>query len=124
MTAEVYWFLYSGVQFASYEVAQRLLNNGVSSSFASGAISAAVATLFTYPCDLMRTRFVYQGNQKIYRHILSGMYTIARNDGVRGLYNVSGDGRSLRSGFSPMSGQYCPVYGFLFLYSRVSEIEV
>ena len=104
MTAEVYWFLYSGVQFASYEAVQRLLNSGVSSSFASGAISAAVATLFTYPCDLMRTRFVYQGNEKVYRHILSGMYSIARSEGVRGLYNVSVDQEMTIPGFSPMSG--------------------
>lgn len=104
MTAEVYWFLYSGVQFASYEAVQRLLNSGVSSSFASGAISAAVATLFTYPCDLMRTRFVYQGNEKVYRHILSGMYSISRSEGVRGLYNVSDDQEMTIPGFSPMSG--------------------
>ena len=64
------------------------------SSFISGAVSAGLTTLCTYPCDIMRTRFVYQGENKMYSHILSGMYTNAKKEGFTGLYKV---GERIRS---------------------------
>lgn len=88
LIAEIYWFLYSGVQFASYEAVQELAGNTVHSSFVSGALSASITTLFTYPCDLLRTRFVYQGNERLYRHIVSGVHSIIHNEGFLGLYKV------------------------------------
>ena len=36
----------------------------------------------------MRTRFVYQGNQHKYRHIVSGILTILRDEGIQGLFKV------------------------------------
>ena len=89
LTAELYWFLYSGFQFAFYEHVHNITKNLPGSSFISGAVSAGLTTLCTYPCDIMRTRFVYQGEDKMYRHILSGMYTIAKKEGFTGLYKVS-----------------------------------
>jgi mitochondrial thiamine pyrophosphate carrier 1 len=89
LIAEIYWFLYSGVQFASYEAVQELAGNTVHSSFISGALSASITTLVTYPCDLLRTRFVYQGNERLYRHIISGTHSIIQSEGFFGLYKVS-----------------------------------
>ena len=89
LIAEIYWFLYSGVQFASYEAVQELAGNTVHSSFISGALSASITTLLTYPCDLLRTRFVYQGNERLYRHIVSGTHSIIQSEGFLGLYKVS-----------------------------------
>ena len=96
LTAEIYWFLYTGIQFSSYEAIQSYSNNIVNSSFLAGAISSSFTTLVTYPFDIMRTRFVYQADQKYYKHIVSGMYNIGKTEGVTGLYKVSvriwGDG--------------------------------
>ena len=86
MTAEIYWFLYSGVQFSCYELFQYYNSNLVKSSFSSGALSSAVTTLVTYPFDIMRTRFVYQGNDKFYKHIATGIASIVRDEGLVGLY--------------------------------------
>lgn len=72
LTAEIYWFLYSGVQFSAYEAMQRVSSTRVGSSFTAGAVSASVATLFTYPFDIMRTRFIYQADTKLYNHIFTG----------------------------------------------------
>ena len=65
-----------------------MTNHLPGSSFISGAVSACLTTLCTYPCDIMRTRFVYQGENKMYNHILTGMYTIAKKEGFSGLYKV------------------------------------
>lgn len=86
LTAEIYWFLYSGVQFSCYEFLQLHHSNLVSSSFSSGAISSAVTTLVTYPFDILRTRFVYQGKDMYYKHILTGFASIIRDEGVLGIY--------------------------------------
>ena len=68
---------------------QELAGNTVHSSFISGALSASITTLVTYPCDLLRTRFVYQGNERLYRHIISGTHSIIQSEGFFGLYKVS-----------------------------------
>lgn len=86
LTAELYWFLYSGVQFSAYEAMQKVSSTRVGSSFTSGAVAASVATLFTYPFDIMRTRFVYQADTKLYNHIITGITTIVKKEGVGGLY--------------------------------------
>lgn len=88
LTAEVYWFLYTGVQFSVYEAFQSYSNNLVNSSFASGALSASITTLVTYPFDILRTRFVYQADKKYYNHIITGLYTIGKKEGITGLYKV------------------------------------
>lgn len=89
LTAEIYWFLYTGIQFSSYEAIQSYSNNIVHSSFLAGALSSSFTTLVTYPFDIMRTRFVYQADQKYYTHIASGMYSIGKTEGITGLYRVS-----------------------------------
>lgn len=89
LIAELYWFFYSGVQFSCYEVFQSYSTNLVSSSFTSGALSASVTTLVTYPFDILRTRFVYQADQKYYNHIATSFYRIVKSEGFTGLYKVS-----------------------------------
>ena len=102
LIAEIYWFLYSGVQFASYEAVQELAGNSFHSSFLSGALSASITTLVTYPCDLLRTRFVFQGNERLYRHIVSGTHSIIQSEGFFGLYKVSCCIYVLFIGLSPL----------------------
>lgn len=55
-------------------------------SLVLGAVSASVATLFTYPLDLLRTRFAAQSEPKRYptiRHALRAMY---HQNGLRAFY--------------------------------------
>jgi len=55
------------------------------SFFASG-LGSVVATLATYPLDLMRTRFAVQPGQTGYRSLLGGMQQVYQANGIRGLY--------------------------------------
>ena len=109
LTAEIYWFLYSGVQFSAYEAMQRVSSTRVGSSFTAGAVSASVATLFTYPFDIMRTRFIYQADTKLYNHIFTGISAIVRKEGFGGLYK----------GFLPCLVSIVPYMGGCFYILEV-----
>ncbi|KNC50306.1 thiamine pyrophosphate carrier 1 [Thecamonas trahens ATCC 50062] len=60
------------------------------SSLAAGALSASVATLATYPLDLMRTLFATQGEPKVYHTLLESTRIRISTDGLLGLYRGLG----------------------------------
>ena len=60
--------------------------------------------MFTYPLDLLRTRFAAQGTHKVYSSLRAGIRDIAREEGVRGFFQGIGAG----------VGQVVPYMGLFF----------
>ncbi|CAA6661717.1 unnamed protein product [Spirodela intermedia] len=67
--------------FVAADICLRLLGGGL-----AGITAASV----TYPLDLVRTRLAAQTNVIYYRDISHALYTICRDEGVKGLYKGLG----------------------------------
>jgi len=96
-TAELLWMSFAGVQFATYHAMHDLLHQeetethrGFYPSVIIGGTSAAIATIVTYPLDLMRTVFALQGEPKLLRSLKSVARSATANKGLSGLYQGSG----------------------------------
>mmetsp|Transcript_10161 Transcript_10161/g.23900 ORF Transcript_10161/g.23900 Transcript_10161/m.23900 type:complete len:217 (-) Transcript_10161:280-930(-) len=88
---------FAGVQFATYHAMHDLLHQeetethrGFYPSVIIGGTSAAIATIVTYPLDLMRTVFALQGEPKLLRSLKSVARSATANKGLSGLYQGSG----------------------------------
>ncbi len=55
-------------------------------SLIAGASSGCVATVASYPFDLLRTRLAAQQDSKVYASMRAGLAAIVRAHGVRGLF--------------------------------------
>ncbi|KAI5283353.1 mitochondrial thiamine pyrophosphate transporter [Ascosphaera aggregata] len=73
-------------------------------SFIAGAVSGGTATIFTYPFDLLRTRFAAQGNDRVYISIVNSIKSIHRDEGLKGFFR----------GSSAALAQIVPNMGFFF----------
>lgn len=73
-------------------------------AFVSGAVAGASATTFTYPLDLLRTRFAAQGPDKVYASLRDGIRDIWREEGPQGFFQGLGAG----------IGQVVPYMGLFF----------
>lgn len=110
--AELLYVSYSGVQFTTYRTITMAFHNTigehrlphVAESFVSGGGAGAVATIITFPLDLLRTRFAAQGNQKVYQSLITSVRDIRQREGYRGFYQ----------GLSAGVGQIIPYMGVLF----------
>lgn len=73
---------YNAVQFSLFE---RLRGTN---SFIGGSLSGAVATVLTYPLDVLRTRFSVKSRatQSAYKNPIYAFKAIAQQEGVFGLY--------------------------------------
>ncbi|XP_078445251.1 uncharacterized protein LOC144714390 [Wolffia australiana] len=67
--------------FVAADISLRLL---------SGGLAGITAASLTYPLDLVRTRLAAQTNVIYYRGISHALYTICRDEGVKGLYKGLG----------------------------------
>lgn len=80
LTAELLYIVYGGVQFSVFHTYKSYflnLQNGNQPldkraielsplySFIGGALSSSTATVVSYPLDVLRTRFVSQGEPKV-----------------------------------------------------------
>uniref|UniRef100_A0A2C9JYL7 Mitochondrial thiamine pyrophosphate carrier n=1 Tax=Biomphalaria glabrata TaxID=6526 RepID=A0A2C9JYL7_BIOGL len=73
-----------------------------------GGLSGCIASFIVFPLDIIRTRFVAQGEPKLYNSLTSAVVSIGRKEGPRGFYK----------GLSPTVIQIAPQMGFQFgLYS-------
>jgi solute carrier family 25 thiamine pyrophosphate transporter 19 len=73
--------------------------------FLSGAIAGSVATICTYPFDLLRSRFAAQSASKIYYSSLTNaILKIYHEENIRGLYR----------GLTPTLMQIIPLMGLVF----------
>ncbi|KAG0301466.1 mitochondrial thiamine pyrophosphate transporter [Dissophora globulifera] len=132
MAAEYLYLTYGGIQFLAYQQTKAFLSSnanlsaqrisakhlgrlpthvlttlsGSSSvqSFISGATAGIVATICTYPLDLLRTRFAVQRDVKIYTGVPQAFRHILRNEGFRGFYK----------GMTPALIQIIPYMGVMF----------
>ena len=86
---------FSAIQFFSFDVYKRTLLPSTSTqgsqpspmrTFAAGALTGITASTLCYPLDLVRSVLSVQTNRAEYRGIVHTLLTIARTDGVRGLY--------------------------------------
>ena len=56
-------------------------------NFVSGGIAGSIATVVSYPFDLLRTRYAIQSNnQKVYTTLFKAVPKIYGEEGVRGFY--------------------------------------
>ena len=79
---------YSALSYSSYKVCRRFLesvsffsggNRSTQINLISGAVSGSVATIFTYPADMLRTRLAVQRHDRVYTsliHAISHMYRV------------------------------------------------
>ncbi|CAL1530849.1 unnamed protein product [Lymnaea stagnalis] len=51
-----------------------------------GGLSGCIATAFIFPVDLIRTRFVAQGEPKIYNNFTTAVTSIWKKEGIKGFY--------------------------------------
>ncbi|EEP76492.1 conserved hypothetical protein [Uncinocarpus reesii 1704] len=110
--AELLYVFYGGIQFTTYRTVTQALHTlptahrlpQPAESFLSGAVAGGIATLTTYPFDLLRTRFAAQGNIKIYPSLLSAVRTIHSHEGYPGFFR----------GASAAVAQIVPYMGLFF----------
>ncbi|EFR02300.1 mitochondrial deoxynucleotide carrier [Nannizzia gypsea CBS 118893] len=111
--AEILYICYGGIQFTAYRSVTQLLHllppqhriPGPVETFISGATAGGIATASTYPFDLLRTRFAAQGNNKVYRSLVSS---------VRDIYCYEGAGGFFR-GVTAAVAQVVPYMGLFFV---------
>ncbi|KAL7751715.1 mitochondrial thiamine pyrophosphate transporter [Sorochytrium milnesiophthora] len=135
MPAALLYFSYGAVQFWAYDEVNRLLSkqrilSPSQQKFAAGAVAGSVATVATYPFDLLRTRFAIQGSGnakvnphtsrrnpvqllreiQVYQSMRHAVREILHAEGVRGLYQ----------GVGPSLMQIVPYMGLMFgTYERL-----
>lgn len=75
---------------AGMEKKPESLGVGMSTRLIAGGAAGVTAASLTYPLDLVRTRLAAQRNEKYYRGISHALQTIARDEGIKGLYKGMG----------------------------------
>lgn len=89
--------IYGSAQFATFEFLQRMVSRNSSKRnekpsmntampFISGGIAGTTATFICHPLDVVRTRFVAQGEPKIYTGIIQGVRCMLKEGGISTFY--------------------------------------
>ncbi|KAJ1969336.1 mitochondrial thiamine pyrophosphate transporter, partial [Dispira parvispora] len=95
LSAEYLYLSYGAIQFATYSTMEESLHQFTflgyqlpqsTVSFASGFATGIVATMCTYPFDLLRTRFAAQGDVKAYQGFFDSIRAITKSEGIQGFY--------------------------------------
>ncbi|XP_054258243.1 mitochondrial thiamine pyrophosphate carrier-like [Macrosteles quadrilineatus] len=81
-----------------------LADNKSKVEFVCGFTSGCLATIFSFPFDIVRTRLIIQGNNKVYKNMFHGLNHIYKHEGVRGWFK----------GLSPTLLQIGPLSGLQF----------
>lgn len=108
--AEALYVSFSAVQFLIYRSTSRVITSSPFeiptslSTFICGATAGSVATTFTYPLDLLRTRFAAQGKERVYSSLRSSITEIYTTEGARGFFR----------GLSTSVVQIVPYMGLFF----------
>ncbi|KAF6236527.1 hypothetical protein HO173_005308 [Letharia columbiana] len=108
VAASFLYINYGAVQFSVYRAVATTIHplnmQNEAEAFISGAVAGASATTFTYPLDLLRTRFAAQGPDKVYASLRGGIRDIWREEGPKGFFQGLGAG----------VGQVVPYMGLFF----------
>jgi solute carrier family 25 thiamine pyrophosphate transporter 19 len=128
MTAEFLWGGYMASQFFTYRACQgifdehrsrqTLSHSMVAGDMMCGGIAGGIATVVTYPFDLIRTRLAAQPEPKVYSGLRQAAQQIVEQEGFAGLY------RGLTPAFVavvPYMGIQFAVYESLKRYFRQRE---
>ncbi|BFZ03037.1 hypothetical protein BsWGS_06076 [Bradybaena similaris] len=121
--AQVLSVLYGVAQYGSFEILTEEIWCYLPERFTTtyrplthsvcGGLSGCVSTAVIHPVDVIRTRFVAQGEPKIYNSIASAVQIILKEEGVKGFYR----------GLLPAAAQVGPQMGFQFgLYAAFNGI--
>jgi len=129
LPAQALSITYGVAQFASFEALTRTVaatkqkvhseSEEVSSGShaACGAAAGVCGTLASYPFDVVRTRLVAQGKERVYRGTIDAASTLLRTEGPRGLF------RGIVPTFwtiAPYSGLQ---FGFYSFFSKLLRLD-
>lgn len=107
---------YSAIQLSSFYQLKQITSSSIPEPYSSlsiGAVSAAAATLFTYPLDLLRTRLAAQPEPKKYHGPLHAIRILMKEQGFPGLY----------AGLQPTMIQIVPYMAMHFaLYEHLKSL--
>ena len=105
---------YASIQFATfYQLkTQNLFQlSGPYQYLVLGAISSSLATVFTYPLDLLRTRLAAQTEPRQYKNLSHAVRVIYGSQGIRGLY----------AGLQPTLFQIVPYISLHFTFYEIGK---
>ncbi|KAH6598043.1 hypothetical protein BASA50_003926 [Batrachochytrium salamandrivorans] len=109
LSAEYLYLAYGAIQFTIFH--ELLLESKKPDSllatyiphrahtFVAGALSGFVATISTYPLDLLRTRFAVQQDYNIYKSLFGAVQQIFAKEGISGFYRGIYNGFTFRCSF-------------------------
>ncbi|XP_064395647.1 mitochondrial thiamine pyrophosphate carrier-like [Halichondria panicea] len=115
LPGECLYILYNGAQFMSFEWAKKILHahssaasvqNTSGVNFVSGCVGGAVATVTSFPFDVLRTRMIGQGEPKIYKNTFQATRIMFRENGLKTFYK----------GLTPALLSVVPLTGLVFTF--------
>ncbi|KAM7535064.1 hypothetical protein Aperf_G00000098299 [Anoplocephala perfoliata] len=101
LSSQILAVSYSGIQFTSFELYTKWYaylservgrDSEARQSFASavnftcGCLAGMTAATCTQPLDVMKTRFIAQGEPRIYNNLREAIVSIAQKEGLRGFF--------------------------------------
>nr|CDS28925.1 expressed protein [Hymenolepis microstoma] len=101
LSSQILAVSYSGIQFTSFELFTRwyaFLTKGIGGdpetrqsiasavNFTCGCLAGVTAATFTQPLDVLKTRFIAQGEPRIYNNIREAIVSIAQKEGFQGFF--------------------------------------
>ncbi len=106
LAATYLWIGYGAVQFPVYEALKAEIHTSslMANTFVAGGGAGLVATVVTYPFDVIRTQFAAQGLPRAYTTMLSFVQATLKAQGVQGLF----------AGLVPTALQIIPRMGLSF----------
>lgn len=111
--AQVLSVLYGVVQFGVYESLKEQADHikpgtakSPTTNFLSGAVSGCTATVISFPFDVVRTRLIAQGNERLYTGMTHGFIYICQKESPYALFK----------GLSPTLLQIAPMAGAQFAF--------
>ncbi|VDL59297.1 unnamed protein product [Hymenolepis diminuta] len=101
LSSQILAVSYSGIQFTSFELFTRwytYLTRGIQGdpetrqfiasavNFICGCLAGVTAATCTQPLDVLKTRFIAQGEPRIYNNIREAIVSIAKKEGFQGFF--------------------------------------
>ncbi|XP_065200283.1 mitochondrial thiamine pyrophosphate carrier-like isoform X2 [Planococcus citri] len=120
VSAQILSVMFGVAQFTVYEELTKVTTHlntdsfhGTALNFCSGGIASGFATIISFPFDLVRTRFIAQGQTKAYTSVYDAVAKIIRVEGFKGLYK----------GLTPTLIQSAPYgacqFGYFTIFSKI-----
>eukprot|EP00123_Amoebidium_parasiticum_P021451 comp6743_c0_seq1/m.2520 comp6743_c0_seq1/g.2520 ORF comp6743_c0_seq1/g.2520 comp6743_c0_seq1/m.2520 type:complete len:318 (-) comp6743_c0_seq1:450-1403(-) len=91
LTADLLYLSYGAVQFACYnEWKTRMGPMTPTLGLIGGGLSGTLATVVTYPLDILRTRLAAQGEPRVYHNLRGAISHMYKHEGLVGFYKGLG----------------------------------